>query len=261
MPMNVAVCVKQIPDPATPGSLSPSDHTLVREGKLILDDSDAYGVEMALRLVEAAGGGEVTLVSMAPNSEQSGLRTGLAMGAHKAILVSDPALKGSDALTTAKVLAAAIKRANPDLVIAATESTDGYTGTTPVQIAELLGMPSVTFAKKVTVTGETVAVERQTEAGYDDVTSPLPAVVSVTAGVVEVRYPSFKGIMAAKGKPLEELKVADLGLDAAQVGWSGAGQKVVSVVDAEARQSGEIIEDDGESFNKIVAFLDQLKVI
>ncbi len=259
--MNVAVCVKQIPDPATPGSLSPADHTLVREGKLILDDSDAYGVEMALRLVEAAGGGEVTLVSMAPNSEQSGLRTGLAMGAHKAILVSDPALKGSDALSTAKVLAAAIKRANPDLVITATESTDGYTGTTPVQIAELLGMPSVTFAKKVTVEGSVVTVQRQTEAGYDDVTSPLPALISVTAGVVEVRYPSFKGIMAAKGKPLEELKVADLGIDALTVGWAGSGQKVVSVVDAESRASGEIVEDDGESFNKIINFLDQLKVI
>ncbi len=259
--MNVAVCVKQIPDPAIPGSLDPSTHALVREGKLILDDSDAYGVEMALRLVEAAGGGEVTLVSMAPNSEQSGLRTGLAMGAHKAILVSDPALKGSDSLGTAKVLAAAIKRANPDLVIAATESTDGYTGTTPVQIAELLGFPSVTFAKKVTVTGSSVVVERQTESGYDDVSASLPAMVTVTAGVVEVRYPSFKGIMAAKGKPLEELKVADLGIDASSVGWAGAGQKVDSVIDAEARQAGLVIEDDGEAHAKIVEFLEQLKVI
>ena len=259
--MNVAVCVKQIPDPATPGSLNSADYTLVREGKLILDDSDAYGVEMALRLVEAAGGGEVTLVSMAPNSEQSGLRTGLAMGAHKAILVSDPALKGSDALSTAKVLAAAIKRANPDLVIAATESTDGYTGTTPVQIAELLGLPSVTFAKKVTVNGSEVSVDRQTESGYDEVTCPLPAMITVTAGVVEVRYPSFKGIMAAKGKPLEELKIADLGIDAASVGWAGSGQKIAGVIDAEARQSGEIIEDDGEAFGRIVSFLEQLKVI
>ncbi len=259
--MNVAVCVKQIPDPALPGSLDPSTHALVREGKLILDDSDADGGEMALRLVEAAGGGEVTLVSMAPNSEQSGLRTGLAMGAHKAILVSDPALKGSDSLGTAKVLAAAIKRANPDLVIAATESTDGYTGTTPVQIAELLGFPSVTFAKKVTVSGSTVVVERQTESGYDDVSASLPAMVTVTAGVVEVRYPSFKGIMAAKGKPLEELKIADLGIDASSVGWAGAGQKVDSVVDAEARQAGMVIEDDGEAYAKIVEFLEQLKVI
>src|SRR5438105_2175369 len=134
--MNIAVCVKQIPDPATPGELDPETKTLKREGKLILDDSDAYGVEMALQLVDAAGGGEVTLISMAPNDEVSGLRTALAMGAAKAVLVSDDTLKGADALATAKVLAAAIRRAEPDLVIAATESTNGYTGTTPVQVAE-----------------------------------------------------------------------------------------------------------------------------
>src|SRR5437588_9233832 len=131
--MNIAVCVKQIPDPAEPGALNP-DHTLKRDGKLILDESDSYGVEMALQLVDKAGGGEVTLVSMAPNSEVSGLRTALAIGAAKALLVSDDSLKGADALTTAQVLAAAIKRAEPDLVLAATESTDAYTGTTPVQV-------------------------------------------------------------------------------------------------------------------------------
>src|SRR5436853_5255805 len=155
--MNVAVCVKQIPDPAVRGALA-ADHTLDRSGKLILDESDSYGVEMALQLVDKAGGGEVTLISMAPNGEVSGLRTALAMGAHKAILVSDDALKGSDALSTAKVLAAAIKRANPDLVLAATESTDGYTGTTPVQIAELLGMPALTFAKHIEVNDGTVKI-------------------------------------------------------------------------------------------------------
>src|ERR1700682_2709997 len=118
--MNVAVCVKQIPDPASPGKLDPNTHCLVREGKLILDDSDAYGVEMALQLVDKAGGGEVTLVSMAPNNEVSGLRTALAMGAAKAVLVSDPALQGSDALSTAKVLAKAIERVGDvDLVLAA----------------------------------------------------------------------------------------------------------------------------------------------
>src|SRR5206468_12879140 len=163
--------------------------TLVRSGKLILDDSDAYGVEMALQLVDKAGGGEVALVSMAPNSEVSGLRTALAMGAAKAILVSDEALQGSDALSTAKVLAAAIKRLEPDLVIAATESTDGYTGTLPVQVAELLGLPSVTFAKHVEVAEGKVKVQRQTEAGYDEVECPLPCLVTVTAGVVEPRYP------------------------------------------------------------------------
>src|SRR5579884_564839 len=260
-PMNVVVCVKQIPDPAAPGSLDPSTKTLVREGKLILDDSDAYGVEMALQLAERAGGGEVTLVSMAPNGETSGLRTALAMGAAKAILVSDDALKGSDALATAKVLAKAVERARPDLVIAATESTDGYTGTTPVQLAELLGLPSVTFAKKVSVADGAVRVERQTEAGYDEVACPLPALVTVTAGVVEPRYPSFKGIMAAKSKPVDQLTLADLGVDASQVGAGGAREEITNVEPAEARQAGEIVVDEGDGYQRVVAFLEQLKVI
>src|SRR6202142_1812687 len=175
--MNVVVCVKQIPDPAAPGALDPRTHTLVRPSKLITDNSDNYGVEMALQLAVGEGD-EVTLVSMAPGGETSGLRTGLAMGAAKAILISDDALAGSDALGTAKVLAAAIKRANPDLVVMATESTDGYTGTLPVQGAELLGFPSVTFAKSIAVDGNSVKVERQTEAGYDEVGCPMPAVVT-----------------------------------------------------------------------------------
>ncbi len=259
--MNVAVCVKQIPDPAQPGRLDPQSHTLVRQGKLIMDDSDSYGVEMALQLVDAAGGGEVTLVSMAPGGETSGLRTALAMGASKAVLVSDEALAGSDALSTAKVLAAAIRRLSPDLVVAATESTDGYTGTLPVQVAELLELPSVSFAKRVEVDGSTVRVNRQTEAGSDDVECPLPALVTVTAGVVEPRYPSFKGIMAAKNKPVEQLSLADLGLSPEEVGAAGARQEVISVAPAEERQAGEIVVDEGDAHERIVAFLEQLKVI
>ena len=258
--MNVIVCVKQIPDPAVPGELNGSTNTLKRDGKLILDDSDAYGVEMALQLVDKAGGGEVSLVSMAPNGETSGLRTALAMGAAKGVLVSDPALQGSDALTTAKVLAAAVKKlGGADLIIAATESSDGYTGTVPEQMAEVLGMPSVTFAKKVVVDGGSLKVDRQTESGYDEVTCPLPAVVSVTAGVVEPRYPSFKGIMAAKSKPIDIVSAADLGVS--PVGWAGSGQDITSIDQAEARAAGTIIEDDGEGFAKIVAYLDNLKVI
>jgi electron transfer flavoprotein beta subunit len=258
--MNIVVCVKQIPDPAAPQSLRPDTHTLDRSGKLIMDDSDAYGVEMALQLAGGEGD-EVTLVSMAPNGETSGLRTALAMGAAKAILISDDALAGSDALTTAKVLAAAIKRVAPDLVIAATESTDGYTGTVPVQVAELLGLPSISFAKSVAVDGSTVKVERQTEAGYDEVESPLPAVVTVTAGVVEPRYPSFKGIMAAKSKPVDVLSVSDLGLEASQVGAAGAGQEITDVSAAESRGSGEIVVDEGDGAARVVSFLEQLKVI
>jgi electron transfer flavoprotein beta subunit len=259
--MNVVVCAKQIPDPAVPGKLDPTTNTLVREGKLILDESDSYGVEMGLQLAEAAGGGEVTLVSMAPHSEVSGLRTALAMGAAKAILISDDALAGSDALSTAKVLARAIQRANPDLVLTATESTDGYTGTVPAQVAELLGWPMVTFAKHVEVADNKVLVHRQTEAGYDVVECPLPCVVSVTAGVVEPRYPSFKGIMAAKNKPVEELKVADLGLSPEEVGWAGARQRITNVAAAEERKAGEIIEDEGDAHERIIAFLEELKVI
>jgi electron transfer flavoprotein beta subunit len=259
--MNVVVCVKQIPDPAVPGSLEP-DHTLDRSGKLILDESDSYGVEMALQLVDAAGEGEVTLVSMAPNNENAGLRTALAMGAAKAILVSDPALEGSDALGTAKVLAKSVERAgDADLVLTATESTDGYTGTIPAQVAELLGWPAITFAKHVEIEGGKVKVQRQTEAGYDVVEASLPAVVSVTAGVVEPRYPSFKGIMAAKNKPVDNVTAADLGLDASQVGWAGARQSITNVAQAPAREAGEKFEDDGTGAEKVVGFLEELKVV
>jgi electron transfer flavoprotein beta subunit len=260
--MNVVVCVKQIPDPADPGALDPETKTLKRDVKLILDESDSYGVEMALQLVDAAGGGEVTLVSMAPNSETGGLRTALAMGAAKAVLVSDDALKGSDALGTAKVLAKAVERAGEaQLILTATESSDGYTGTVPEQLAELLGLPSVTFAKEISVDGDTVKIQRQTELGYDEVECPTPCVVSVTAGVVEPRYPSFKGIMAAKSKPVDEVTVADLGIDAGEVGWAGAGQEIVAIEPAPAREAGEVIEDDGEAHLKVIEFLEGLKVI
>ena len=259
--MKVAVCVKQIPDPADPGALDPETRTLKRDVKLIIDESDTYGVEMALQLVDAAGGGEVVLVSMAPNSERTGLSSALAMGADSATLVSDPALVGSDALTTAKILAKCLAEQSPDLVIAGSESSDGSTGTVPEQIAGVLGWPSVTAAKAIEVNGSSMNVQRQTDAGYDDVECPLPAVVSVTAGVVEPRYPSFKGIMAAKSKPVEEKTVADLGLTAEQVGWSGSGQEVVDVSEAEAREAGEKIEDDGEAHLKIIEFLESVKAL
>ncbi len=259
--MNVVVCVKQIPDPADPGKLDPETKTLDRSSKLILDETDSYGVEMALQLAEAAGGGTVSLVSMAPNNEVAGLRTALAMGADSAVLVSDDALSGTDALGTAKVLAAAIARSEPDLVLAGTESSDGYTGTVPAQIAALMGVPAVTFAKAIEVSDGTVTVERQTDDGYDKVTCPTPCVVSVTSGVVEPRYPSFKGIMAAKSKPVDEVGLADLGVDAGAVGWAGGNQEIVDVATAEERQAGEKVVDEGDAHERIVAFLEELKVL
>ena len=257
--MNIVVCVKQIPDPAAPQSFD-ADQNLDRSGKLILDEADTYGVEMALQLVDKAGGGEVTVVSMGDATDVAGLRNALAMGAAKAVIVSDASLRGTDALGTAKVLAAVIRRDSPDLVLCATESSDGYTGTTPVQLAELLGLPSITFAKAVTVEGSTLKVERQTEAGYDEVTAPLPALVTVTAGVVEPRYASFKGIMAAKSKPLEVLSVADLGL-AAETGAAGARQRIIDVAAAEARAAGEKHVDEGDGAEKIVTYLESIKVL
>ena len=259
--MNVVVCVKQIPDPAAPGSLDPVTHTLDRSGKLILDDSDAYGVEMALQLAPTDAGNQVTLVSMAPNNETSGLRTALAMGAPGAILVSDDALAGSDALTTAKVLAAAIRRAEPDLVIAATESTDGYTGTLPVQVAELLGLPSVTFAKSVAVDGGTVKVERQTESGYDEVESPAPGARHGHRRGGRAAVPLVQG---DHGRKVQAGRDADADRPGSRriAGRSSRGTSGDHGGDGGGeRGSGEIVVDEGDGAQRIVSFLEQVKVI
>jgi electron transfer flavoprotein beta subunit len=254
--MNVVVCVKQVPDPTSVGQLDPTTHNLKREGvEVVLDPGDEFGIEAGLQLAEAHGG-QVTVVSMGPEKGLDAIRKALAMGAAKGVLVSDPSLAGADALTTAKVLAAAIRREGFDLVIAATESTDGYTGVVPQAVAEYLGVPAVTFAKAVECDGSKLQVRRQTEAGYDRVEADLPAVVSVTAGVNEPRYPSLKGIMAAKSKPVDRLAVADLGLD----GLSPR-QTIVSVAPAEERAAGEVVEDDGTAAHRLVEFLAAKKVI
>jgi len=254
--MNVVVCVKQVPDPNSVGQLDPTTHNLKRDGvEVVLDPGDEFGIEAGLQLAEAHGG-QVTVVSMGPEKGLDAIRKALAMGAAKGVLISDPALAGADALTTAKVLAAAIRREGFDVVIAATESTDGYTGVVPQAVAEYLGVPAVTFAKAVESDGTTLKVRRQTEAGYDRVEADLPAVVSVTAGVNEPRYPSLKGIMAAKSKPVDRLSVAELGLGAV-----GPGQAIVSVVPAEQRAAGEIVEDDGTGAHRVVEFLASRKVI
>jgi electron transfer flavoprotein beta subunit len=254
--MNVVVCVKQVPDPNSAGQLDPATNRLKREGvEVVLDPGDEYGIEAGLRLAEA-GGGQVTVVSMGSEKAMDAIRKALAMGAAKGVLVSDPALAGADALTTAKVLAAAIRREEFDLVVTATESTDGYTGVVPQMIAELLGVPSVTFAKHVEADGTTLKVNRQTEAGYDVVEADLPAVLTVTAGAFEPRYPSLKGIMAAKSKPVDRLTAADLGIDNPT-----PGEQVISVQPAEERKAGEIVEDDGTAAQRIVDFLAAQKVI
>lgn len=252
--MNIAVCVKQIPDPASPYELDSDNHWLVRPDEQVLDDGDRYGVEVALQLAEQSGG-TVSLISMGPSGNLQGIRQALAMGADKAVIIDDPTLRGADALTTARVLAAAAKREGAELVIAGTESTDGYSGVVPQQMAELLEIPALTYAKRIELGDGKVIIDQQTAAGYDTVEAPLPALVSVTAGVVEPRYPTFKGIMQAKSKPVDALTASDVGVAASEL------QKVDSVQPAPEREAGNKIVDEGEAHLAIVEFLEQAKVI
>ena len=255
--MNVVVCAKYVPNPNGIPELG-DDNLLKREGvEGALDPGDEYGVEAGLQIADAQGG-EVTVVSMGPEPASAAVRKALSMGAHRAVFVTDGSLRGSDALATARVLAAAIKRQEFDLVIASVESTDGSTGTLPMTVAELLGVPSVTFARKIEVADGQLRVERQTEAGYDVVECPLPAVVTVTAGATEPRYPTLKGIMQAKQKPVDRLSLEDLGLPADDAKPS---QSVQAVNDAPEKGAGEVVEDPDEGIAKAVQFLADAKVI
>ena len=258
--MKIAVCVKQIPDPATPYELDPESHFVVRTEDQVLDDTDRYGVEVGLQLAEA-NEGSVTLFSMSPSGSLQGIRQALAMGAEKAVVIDDESLQGSAALTTARVLAAAIDREGFDVIIAGTESTDGYTGVVPQQIAEILDVPSLTFAKSVEVRDGKATIQRQTEAGYEVVQSPLPVVLAVTSGSVEPRYPTFKGIMEAKKKPIDTLTAAELGFSPDDIGTGGSGQSITQVEPIASRQAGEVIEDDGDAHLRIIGLLEEAKVI
>jgi electron transfer flavoprotein beta subunit len=234
--VQIAVLTKLIPNPEATPRLD-ADGLLVREGG-VLDQGDEFGLELALQLVEA-GEGEVTAVSMGPDDAATAIRRALSMGAHRGVHVSDPALRGADALVTARVLAAVLRRSPYDLIVAGVESADGYTGTMPVTLAELLGIPSVTAVRALTVEGDALRIERQTASGYDVLSCPMPAVITVTAGATEPRYPSLKGIMAAKQKPLEQLDAAALGLEADDL---RASQRVLEVHDAPPATGGETIQ-------------------
>ena len=258
--MNVLVCVKQIPDPNVPGKLDPRTKRLVREGvDLVLDPGDEHAVEAGLQLVERDGG-EATVISMGPPKALEAIRRALAMGAHRGILVTDPGLQNSDALSTARAIAAAIKGQTYDLIVCGTESTDGYSGAVPAQLAELLGLPLLSFAKKLEVSEGKALIDRQTDEGYDVVEAPLPAVVTVTGGINEARYPALRGIMQAKNKEVKQVGLSDIGLDG-RAGNAALTQEVVEVTPAEVRKSGEVIEDKGEGAKRVADFLEELKVI
>jgi electron transfer flavoprotein beta subunit len=222
-----------------------------------LDAGDEFGIELALQLTERDGG-EVTVVTMGPEGAAAAIQRALAMGAHRGLLVTDDALAGADTLGTARVLAAAARRRSFDLVVGGVESADGYTGTVPVTVAELLDLPSVTFARKVDVEGGALRAERQTPGGYDEVTCSLPALVTLTAGATEPRYPSVKGIMQAKSKPLERLTLADLGLGPSDVAPT---QSVAEVAPAPEKPGGEIVEAGEDAIARIADLLAEAKVI
>jgi electron transfer flavoprotein beta subunit len=257
MPMQIVVLAKYVPEPQGTPTLG-GDLLLVREGvEGGLDPGDEFPIEAALQLAEAHGG-EVTLVSMGPVIAASAIRKGLSMGAHGGVLVTDPALRGADALATARVLAAAVRRRPFDLVLAGVESTDGYTGTLPMTVAELLGIASATFARKLEVDAGTLRIERQTEEGYDVVECPLPALATVTGSAVEPRYPTLKGIMSAKTKPLEQLSLADLGFSADEVAPT---QRVTAATPAPEKGAGEILEAGEDTTRRVVDLLAGAKVI
>ncbi|GGM80588.1 electron transfer flavoprotein subunit beta [Lentzea pudingi] len=260
--MNIVVLVKQVPDTWSERKLTDADHTLDRESAdAVLDEINERAVEEALQLKEAHGG-EVTVIAMGPDRATDAIRKALSMGADKAIHVSDEALHGSDSLATAKVLAKAIGTVeNVDLVVAGNEATDGRAGAVPAIIAELLGLPQVTQLRKVTVEGSTIKGERETDEGVAFLEASLPAVVSVTEKINEPRYPSFKGIMAAKKKPVSTLTVADLGIDASEVGLSGAYTQVQEASPKPPRSAGQRVEDGGDGGSKIAEFLVGQKLI
>ncbi len=257
---NIVVLVKQVPDTYSERRLSDSDHTLDRDSAdAVLDEINERAIEEAL-VIKEAHDGEVTVLSVGPERATDAIRKALSMGADKAVHVVDDALHGSDLIQTAKVLAAAIRTVDGvDLVIAGNEASDGQGGAVPAVLAELLGFPQLTHAREVTVDGDTVKVTRETDEGLTHLEATLPAVLSVGEKINEPRYPSFKGIMAAKKKPVETLSVADLGVD--DVGLASAWSTVTEAAPKPPREAGQRVEDDGDGGVKAAEYLVSQKLI
>jgi electron transfer flavoprotein beta subunit len=253
--MNIVVLVKQVPDSGAERSLRTDDNTVDRgSANNVINEMDEYALEEALRVAEAHGG-EVTVLTMGPERAAESIRKALSMGPDKAVHVSDEALHGSCAVATSRVLAAALGTLSPDLVLCGAESTDGRVQVLPHMLAERLGIAALTGARKLTVEGSTLTIERQTEEGYEVVTAETPAVVSVWDTINEPRYPSFKGIMAAKKKPVQALTLADLGVPAGEVGLAGATSAVLEHAKRPPRSAGTKVNDEGDGGTRLVEFL------
>ena len=251
--MKIAVCVKQVPEGTK--RIDPSTRRLDRSGEGALNAFDAHAVEEALRLKDSAGGGEVVLVSMGPAQAADALRKALAMGADRAVLVTDDAAAGADLVGTSRVLAAVLERETPDLVLFGQQAADADGAVLWSAVAERLRRPVISQVAELTLAEGTVRGKRQTEFGYDVIESPLPVVIAVSDAINEPRYPSLKGIMGAKSKPQETLTLSDLGVDA------GAKTEVLALTDPPPRGETRKLEDDGNAAEQVVEFLAERRLL
>jgi electron transfer flavoprotein beta subunit len=260
--MNIVVCVKQVPDTGAERTLKSSDSTLDRVSvDALINELDEYAIEEGLLLAEANPGSEVTILSMGPDKAGESIRKALSMGADKAVHLQDDALAGTDALGTSYALAKVLGQIGFDLVICGSESTDARMGVMAAMLAERLGVPQVSLASKVEIDGTSIKIRRVSEDGYHEVESTLPAVIGVVEKINEPRYPSFKGIMAAKKKPVETVTLADTGIAADQVGLAAAATAVVSFAKRPPRQAGTVVKDEGDGGSKAAEFLAAQKFI
>jgi electron transfer flavoprotein beta subunit len=251
--MKIAVCVKAVPDAAAGRRLDPATKRLDRSGELAISEWDTFAVEEALKLKEAAGDGEVVVVSMGPERAMDALRKALAMGADRAVLISDAALEGADLLGTARALASQLEQEGADLVLFGQQSADGGGACLWAAVGEKLRRPIVSQVSELTVEGSSLSGKRQTEFGYDTIRAPLPAVVAVADSINTPRYPSLKGIMGAKKKPQETAAFAGDGVT--------AGTTVVAINPPPPRGDTQKIEDDGSAAEKIVAYLAEKRLV
>jgi electron transfer flavoprotein beta subunit len=259
--MNIVVLVKQVPDSGSERRLDPQDNTVARAGAdNVINEMDEYAIEEALQVRDREGG-EVTVLTVGPDSATDAIRKALSMGADKAVHVVDDAIHGSCAIQTSAVIAAALQQLEYDLILCGAESTDGQVSVMPALLAERLGLPQLSGARKLTVEGGVARIERQTDGGYWAVEAPLPAIVSTWDTINEPRYPSFKGIMAAKKKPVETKSLADLGVDPSTVGLGSATTAVLDFAGRPPKGEGVKVADEGDGADKLVDYLVGQKIV
>ena len=259
--MNIVVCIKETPSTTAEKRFGPDMRLERRKEDAIYNPFDEYAIEEGLRQQEKSPESTVTILCMGPATAAETLRKALAMGGDRGVLVSDPALAGSDAIGTARVLAAALQKIGFDLAIFGSAAADAYGGVVPSAVAEFLGLPLLSYASKLDVNGGTATIQRQAEVGYHEVAASTPALVSVVKAINEPRYPSMKGIMASKRKPLDTFALADLGLDPATVGGAAAREKALSAEKVSTQRKGEIYQGNDGAADRVLNFLIEQKVL